>query len=98
MLINKFPTQIQGKQVICNIDNQVLKAVLERKGTSQNLALNQVGKQIFWLQQIGKFHITLNYVKSENNVADRFTRDSPGLEATLSTHAFQQLWERWGPL
>ena len=97
MLINEFPTQIQGKQVICNIDNQVLKAVLERKGTSQNLALNQVGKQIFWLQQIGKFHITLNYVKSENNVADRFTRDSPGLEATLSTHAFQQLWERWGP-
>ena len=97
MLVNEFPSQIQGKQVVCNIDNQVLKAVLERKGTSQNLALNQVGKQIYWLQQLGKFHMTLKYVKSEFNVADPFTRESPGLEAVLSTHVFQQIWEKWGP-
>ena len=97
MLVNEFPSQIQGKQVVCNIDNQVLKAVLERKGTSQNLALNQVGKQIYWLQQLGKFHMTLKYVKSEFNVADPFTRESPGLEAVLSTHIFHQIWEKWGP-
>ena len=33
MLISKFPSEIKGKQVIWKIDNQVLKAVLERKGT-----------------------------------------------------------------
>ena len=88
MLVNEFPSQIQGKQIVCNIDNQVLKAVLKRKGTSQNLTLNQVGKQMFWLQQLGKFHMSLNYAKSENNAADPFTRESPEFEATLSTQVF----------
>ena len=97
MLINEFPTQIQGKQVICNIDNQVLKAVLERKGTSQNLVLNNIGKQIYWLQFFGGFHVALEYVRSEENRADKFTRESPGLEASISHEAFMTIWNRWGP-
>ena len=79
------------------MDNQVLKAVLERKGTFHNLALNSIGKNIFWLQQLGQFHIALEYVKSEDNVADKFTRESPGLEASISHEAFMVIWNKWGP-
>ena len=50
MLVSDFLERIKGKTLVCKIDNQVLKAVLERKGTSQNLTLNNIGKQIYWLQ------------------------------------------------
>ena len=69
---------------VCKIDNQALKAVLEKKGTSHNFFLNQVGKNIFWLTETGQFHLSLEYVKSEENISDPFTRQSPGLESSLS--------------
>ena len=73
-----------------------MKAVLEKKGTSQNLALNNVGKQIYWLQHLGGFHIALEYVKSEDNKADQYTRESPGLEASISHEAFLTIWKNGG--
>ena len=94
MLVTELPAEIKGKTLICKIDNQVLKAVWERKGTSQNLKLNCIGKQNFWLQFLGQFHISLQYVRSEDNVCDSFTRQSPGLEATLSNQVFKTLWEK----
>ena len=97
MLVLECPDQIKGKTLVCKIDNQVLKAVIERKGTSQNLTLNSVGKQIYWLQQYGDFHIALEYVRSEDNVSDQFTRESPGLEASMTQQTFMVLWEKWGP-
>jgi len=97
MLVSEFRDKIKGKTLVCKIDNQVLKAVLERKGTSQNLNLNSIGKQIFWLQYFGGFHIALEYVRSEDNKADKFTRESPGLEASISHESFMHIWEKWGP-
>ena len=97
MLILETPEQLKGKTLICKVDNQVLKAVWDRKGTSQNLLLNNIGKQIYWLQFLGKFFISLQYVKSAENVSDAFTRQTPGLEATLSQHVFNTLWKKWGP-
>ena len=97
LLIEEFPTQLKGKTLMCKIDNQVLKAVIERKGTSQNLALNNIGKQIYWLQQIGQFYISLQYVKSQLNVADKFTREAPGLEVSISHFVFMKIWNKWGP-
>ena len=52
---------------------------------------------MFWVQQVENFHIALTYVKSENNKADQFTRQSPGLEATLNQHIFLQVWNLWWP-
>ena len=83
---------------MCKVDNQVLKAVLERKEKSQNLELNKIGKQIYWLQFLGGFHIALEYVKSEENTADQYTRESPGLEASISHEAFMNIWNEWGRL
>ena len=97
MTVTKFSEQIMGKTLVCKIDNQVLKEVLERKGRSSNLALNRIGKNIFWLQQLGQFHLALEYVKSEDNRADKYTRESPGLEASLSHEAFMLIWNKWGP-
>ena len=97
LLTEQFPTQIQGKTLLCKVDNQVLKTVIERKGTSQNLALNYIGKQIYWLQQIGQLYISLQYVKSEDNVADEFTREAPGLEVSISHFVFKKIWTKWGP-
>ena len=97
MLVIDMPEQIKGKTLICKVDNQVLKAVWERKGTSQNLMLNKIGKQIYWLQFLGKCYISLQYVKSAENVSDTFTRQTPGLEVTLSQQIFNILWKKWGP-
>ena len=47
MLVTDMPDNLKGKTLICKVDNQVLKAVWERKGTSKNLALNKIGKQIY---------------------------------------------------
>ena len=97
MLVIVMPEQIRGKTLVCKVNNLVLKAVWERKGTSKNLMLNNIGKQIYWLQFLGKFYISLQYVKSEETVSDKFTRQSPGLEATLTQHLFNLLWKKWGP-
>ena len=97
MLVNKVPQQIKGKTLICKVDNTVLKAVIERQGTSQNLTLNNVGKDIFWLQQQGDFRIKLAYIPSEQNRADKYTRQSSGLEAVLRHQVFLMLWYKWGP-
>ena len=99
MLVMDIPDQIKGKTLVCKVDNLVLKAVWERKGTSQNLMLNNIGKQIYWLQFWGKFYISLQYVKSADNISDKFTRQSPGLETSISQHVdvFNMLWKKWGP-
>ena len=97
MLLHKVPQQIKGKTLICKIDNTALKAILERQGTSQNLVLNNVGKDIFWLQQQGDFNIKLTYIPSEQNKADKYTRQNSGLEAVLRNKVFLTLWYKWGP-
>ena len=84
MLVTEMPEKLKGKTLVCKVDNQVLKAVWERKGTSKNLMLNNIGKQIYWMQFLGQFYISLNYVRSEENVSDKYTRQSPGLEASLN--------------
>ena len=97
MLTTQMPDELKGKTLVCKIDNQVLKAVWERKGTSKNLALNNIGKQIYWMQFLGQFYISLNYVRSEENPSDKYTRQSSGLEATLNQHLFNLLWSKWRP-
>ena len=97
MIVQEMSDLVQGKTLVCKVDNQVLKAVLERKGTSHNLALNHVGKQIYWLQEKGQFHIAIQYVESKNNASDEFTRQSPGIEASLTPPFFQQIWDNLGP-
>ena len=86
MMVSELAQYIKGKTLVCKVDNQSLKAVMERKGSARVLALNHIGlgKHIYWLQQLGDFALRLEYVKSENNVADPFTRQSPGLEISLS--------------
>ena len=42
MIVKEMPGEISGKNIVCKIDNQVLKAVLEKKGTSQKLGLNNM--------------------------------------------------------
>ena len=97
MAIIQIPEQIKGKTLLCKVDNQVLKAVLDKKGTSANLKLNNIGKKIFWLQQLGDFHLTLSYIPSGENRADQYTRQSRSLEATLDQKCFLKIWKKWGP-
>ena len=97
MMVKELPLQRRGKTLLCKVDNQSLKAIIEKKGSTKMLALNDIGKQIFWMQQLGDFHLQLEYVKSELNVSDPFTRQPPGLEASLSRHCFLMIWKKFGP-
>ena len=96
-MVQELPQEVKGKTLVCKVDNQSLKAVIERKGSTRVLALNSIGKQIYWLQQWGEFALKLEYVQSKDNIADPFTRQSPGLEASLSAVYFLKLWTRMGP-
>ena len=97
MMVKKSSKEIRGKTLVCKIDNQSLKAVVERKGSTRILALNKIGKQIYWLQQLGEFSLRLEYVGSEDNKADSFTRQSPGLETSSTNVYFQRIWAEMGP-
>ena len=97
MIVKQFPDLIKGKTLICKVDNQVFIAVLERKGTSHNLALNDIGKAIYWLIEKGQFFLSCQYVKSELNISDKFTRESPGLETSITDQAFRRIWDYFGP-
>jgi hypothetical protein len=61
------------------------------------LALNAIGKQVYWMQQQGEFFLQLEYVKSELNVSDKFTRQCPSLEASISHKAFLRIYNKMGP-
>ena len=50
------------------------------------------------MTEIGQFHLALQYVKSEDNVSDSLTRQSPGLESSLSKLFFKKIWDNFGPL
>ena len=45
----------------------------------------------------GQFFLQCECVQSELNVSDKYTRESPGLEASLTTHAFRKIWDYFGP-
>ena len=45
----------------------------------------------------GQFFLQCEYILSEFNVSDKYTRESPGLEASLTTHAFRKIWDYFGP-
>ena len=97
ILVLKLPQEMKGKTLACTIDNQSPKAVMESKGSTRVIALNSIGKQIYWLQQRGEFALRLDYFKSKGNIADIFTRQSPGLEASHSAIYFKKLWDAFGP-
>ena len=97
MIVQEMPDLIRGKTLVCKVDNQVVKAVLERKGTSHNLALNEIGKSIYWLMEKGEFFLSCEYVQSHLNISDKFTRESPGLESSLTEAAIRKIWDYFGP-
>ena len=45
----------------------------------------------------GQFFLSCEYVKSELNISDVYTRESPGLEASLTSSAFHTIWDYFGP-
>ena len=97
MVVKELPQLIVGKTLVCKVDNQALKAIIENKGSTRMLPLNAIGKQIFWLQQLGDFFLQLEYIKSELNISDTYTRQSPGLEASISSECFRRIWTKYGP-
>jgi len=72
-MVWEMSDQIRRRTLLCKVDNQALKAIIEKKGSTRMLPLNKMGKQIFWMQQSTEFFLQLEYVKSEVNVADKYT-------------------------
>ena len=59
--------------------------------------MNEVGKAIYWLMEKGQFFLVCQYVKSELNISDKFTRESPGLGTSITDEAFRTIWDYFGP-
>ena len=45
----------------------------------------------------GQFFLSCEYVKSELNISDQFTRESPGLETSITDSTFIKIWDYFGP-
>ena len=43
------------------------------------------------------FFLSCEYVKSELNISDQFTRESPGLETSITDSTFIKIWDYFGP-
>ena len=56
-----------------------------------------MGKQILCMQQSTEFFLQLEYAKSEVNVADKYTRQSRGLQSSISEDAFQHITKQLEP-
>ena len=97
MIVQETPGLKEGKTLVCEVANQILKAVWERNMYFTEPGSQFRGKQIFWMQYLGQFFISLIFEKSEDNESDKYTRHSPGLEASLSQQAFLEIWNKWGP-
>jgi hypothetical protein len=97
MLVASHSDLLKGKVLNCKVDNQSLKLVYDRNGTSKNKELNDIGKKLFWIQRAGGFYIRLEYVNSALNRADHLTRSSPLLETKLDRKVFLQIWKAFGP-
>ena len=82
MIVKELPQLIIGKTLVCKVDNQALKAIIENS---------------FLASPDGEFFLQLEYIKSELNVFDRYTRQSPGLEASISHEYFRKIWVNYGP-
>ena len=67
-MVVEMPDQIKWKTLVCKVNNQSLKAILEKTGSTKMLPLNAIGEQIFWMHQHGEFFLQLENVKSELNV------------------------------
>ena len=61
------------------------------------LPLNAIGKPIFWLQQVQDFFLQLVSAKLELNVSDKYTGQSPRLEASISSVYGSKIWTEFGP-
>ena len=100
MIVQEMPNLIKGNTLVCKIDNQVVKPVLERKDTFHNLALNSIniGKSIDWLMEKGQSFLSCEYVQSELNVSDKFTSQSPDFETSLTEAAFRRICDHFWAL
>ena len=98
MLISEAPNQLNVTNVVCNIDNQALQAIYNRKGTSKNLVLNNIGKQLYWLQEIGEFFLHLKYVDIKENKAKQVHKRKPHLGNQHKSRLLYQNMVQIGPL
>jgi hypothetical protein len=97
MVVSSHSKLLLGKVLNCKVDNQALKLIYDKNGTSRNIELNEIGKKLFWIQQKGGFYIRLEYVNTLLNKADYLTRSSPLLETNLEKKAFWFIWNNFGP-
>ena len=94
-MVWEMSDQIRGRTLLCKVDNQALKAIIEKKGSTRMLPLNKMGKQIFWMQQSTEFFLQLEYVKSEVNVADKYTSSLMASSQVFLRKLFSILLASW---
>ena len=62
------------------------------KGTNVVCHIDQA--LLFWLQETGEFFLHFNYVHTNQNKADKYTRESPILETSINHEYFKRIWNK----
>ena len=93
----KFPSEIEGKKVLCRVDSKVLFDIYNKQGSSSNRFITNICKTLFWLQIDFSFELKLELVDSENNLADSFTREDTLNDLRLTNKYYFKIWDAFGP-
>ena len=95
-LINFNPLLLRGKKILIHIDNQVLCFIYNNGGSSKQPYITAICKNLFWLQAHNKFHLEVEWIPTEQNLADAMTREDKINDIILTSHVFKSLWEKYG--
>ena len=95
-LVNFNPLLLRGKKILIHIDNQVLCFIYNNGGSSKQPYITAICKNLFWLQAHNKFHLEVEWIPTEQNLADAMTREDKINDIILTTHVFKSLWEKYG--
>ena len=95
--LNTHPLLVKGKMFIIKIDNETLYHIFKQGGSSKQMFLTNICKQIFWLEIKFQCKINLTWVPSKENKADPSTRVEEQQDLSLSNTSFQTLLHKKGP-
>ena len=95
--LETHPLLVYGKLFIVKVDNEALFQIYMSEGSSKQLFITNICKQLFWLQI--KYHCKINlaWIPSKNNLADPSTREDRLQDISITNTRFQALSRVKGP-
>ena len=88
---------LRGALVNYRVDSMVLLDTYNGGGSSSNMELTDICKELFWIQFYNNFELRMQYVPTGENKADKYTREDAMNNVRIDERVFQGVWGAFGP-